>query len=71
VNLKTTAVDVVALYSELAALVTVTEHVDPATPEVRTPVVLIEQALFAPSVAAYETAPLPDPPEVVTWKLFV
>jgi hypothetical protein len=52
VNRKTTAVDVVALYSELAALVTVTEHVDPATPEVRTPVVLIEQALFAPSVAA-------------------
>lgn len=49
-----------------------TLHVDPATPDVKTPVVgFMLHALFAPNVAAYVTAPLPEPPEVVTWKLFV
>lgn len=48
-----------------------TLHVDPATPDVKTPVVaFMLHALFAPNVTAYETAPLPDPPDVVTWKLF-
>jgi hypothetical protein len=43
VKLKITALEVMALYKELCAFVTVTLQTEPAMPEVNTPAELIEQ----------------------------